>query len=86
MGTVGHAIGASGIEALTDLKGDSDLFDQEMRVTEVGTADEIAAAASLIMGQTNQALPVVIVRGLSVASKDRNMTRLVRTKDDDLFR
>lgn len=86
MGTVGHAIGAAGVEALTDLKGDQDLFDEELRVTEVGTADEIAAAASLIMGQTNQAMPVVVVRGLNVASTDKNMTRLLRTKDDDLFR
>ncbi len=86
MGTVGHAIGTSGIKALTDLKGDNDLFDEEMRVTEVGTADEIAAAASLIMGQTNQAMPVVVVRGLDFASADEDMGRLLRSKDEDLFR
>jgi coenzyme F420-0:L-glutamate ligase/coenzyme F420-1:gamma-L-glutamate ligase len=86
MGTVGHAIGVSGVEALRDLKGDRDLFDEELRVTEVGTADEIAAAASLIMGQTDQAMPVVIVRGLTVGSFDTNILRLLRTKEDDLFR
>ena len=86
MGTTGHAIGASGVETLKDLKSDKDLFDVELRVTEVGTADEIAAAASLIMGQSDRGLPVVVIRGLNAARPDHGIARLIRKKQDDLFR
>ena len=64
-GTVGIALGAAGLPALMDLRGRSDLFGHELRVTETGFADEIASAASLIMGQADEAQPVVLVRGLS---------------------
>ena len=63
-GTVGIALGAAGLPALMDLRGRSDLFGHELRVTETGFADEIASAASLIMGQADEAQPVVLVRGL----------------------
>ena len=64
-GTVGVAIGAAGLPALIDLRGQPDLFGRTLQVTEIGFADEIAAAASLLMGQADEAQPVVLVRGLT---------------------
>ena len=66
-GIVGIAIGSSGVDVLLDLRGHKDLYGNSLEVTEVGKADEIASAASLLMGQANEAFPVVLVRGLSVS-------------------
>ena len=85
-GTVGVALGAAGLPALMDLRGRSDLFGHELRVTETGFADEIASAASLIMGQANEGQPVVLVRGLSWTGAPTAGGSLIRTPDEDLFR
>jgi coenzyme F420-0:L-glutamate ligase/coenzyme F420-1:gamma-L-glutamate ligase len=85
-GTVGVALGAAGLPALMDLRGRSDLFGHELRVTETGFADEIASAASLIMGQADEALPVVLVRGLSWTGAVTPGGSLIRPPDEDLFR
>ena len=85
-GTVGIALGAAGLPALMDLRGRSDLFGHELRVTETGFADEIASAASLIMGQTDEAQPVVLVRGLSWSGPPSPAQALLRAAEDDLFR
>jgi coenzyme F420-0:L-glutamate ligase/coenzyme F420-1:gamma-L-glutamate ligase len=69
-----------------DLRGRSDLFGHELRVTETGFADEIASAASLIMGQTDEAQPVVLVRGLSWTGAATPGGSLIRPPDEDLFR
>lgn len=62
-GTVGVAIGLSGLPGLLDLRGRPDLFGYTLRITQVGVADELAAAASLVMGQAAEGNPVVLVRG-----------------------
>ena len=85
-GTIGVALGAAGLPALMDLRGRSDLFGHELRVTETGFADEIASAASLIMGQANEGQPVVLVRGLSWAGAATPGASLLRTPEEDLFR
>jgi coenzyme F420-0:L-glutamate ligase/coenzyme F420-1:gamma-L-glutamate ligase len=85
-GTVGIAIGASGVATLEDLRGQKDLTGRKLEITEVGTADQIAAAASLVQGQADEALPVVIVRGLDRPSSDATASDLLRPKDEDLFR
>ena len=64
-GTVGVALGVAGLPALIDMRGQPDLFGRALRVTQTGFADEIAAAASLLMGQADEARPAVLVRGLS---------------------
>jgi coenzyme F420-0:L-glutamate ligase/coenzyme F420-1:gamma-L-glutamate ligase len=69
-----------------DLRGRSDLFGHELRVTETGFADEIASAASLIMGQADEAQPVVLVRGLSWTGASTTGESLIRPPDEDLFR
>jgi coenzyme F420-0:L-glutamate ligase/coenzyme F420-1:gamma-L-glutamate ligase len=87
LGTVGVAIGAAGLPALWDLRGQPDLFGAALRVTEVGFADELAAAAGLVMGQGAQAVPAVIVRGLSYPADDQaRAADLIRPPELDLYR
>ena len=64
-GTVGIALGAAGLPAVIDWRGQPDLFGRTLEVTETGFADEIAAAASLVQGQAAEATPIVLVRGLT---------------------
>jgi coenzyme F420-0:L-glutamate ligase/coenzyme F420-1:gamma-L-glutamate ligase len=85
-GVVGTALGAAGVPALLDLGGKLDLFGRAMRVTVVAVADEIAAAASLLMGQADEGLPVVLARGLSWNAPERPVAALMRPKEYDLFR
>lgn len=85
-GTVGVALGAAGLPAFIDLRGQPDLFGRELRVTETGFADEIAAAAGLVMGQANEAVPMVLVRGLSWSAPDLPVAAMVRSPENDLFR
>jgi coenzyme F420-0:L-glutamate ligase/coenzyme F420-1:gamma-L-glutamate ligase len=86
VGTVGVAIGCAGLAATRDLRGSSDLFGRPLRVTIVGHADEIAAAASLLMGQGSEALPVVLVRGLPASAPHQGAAALRRPSGEDLFR
>jgi coenzyme F420-0:L-glutamate ligase/coenzyme F420-1:gamma-L-glutamate ligase len=85
-GTVGVAIGAAGLPAFIDLRGEPDLFGRELLVTETGFADEIAAAAGLVMGQAAEALPMVLVRGLDWSAPDMPAAAIVRPAEHDLFR
>ena len=85
-GTVGVALGADGLPAFVDLRGHPDLFGRELLVTETGFADEIAAAAGLLMGQADEAIPMVLVRGLTWSAPDVPAAVLVRPAEHDLFR
>jgi coenzyme F420-0:L-glutamate ligase / coenzyme F420-1:gamma-L-glutamate ligase len=85
-GTVGIALGVAGLPALRDLRGEPDLFGRKLQVTVVGFADEIAAAASLIMGQAAEKLPVVLVRGLTWKEAPSPARSLIRPAAEDLFR
>jgi coenzyme F420-0:L-glutamate ligase/coenzyme F420-1:gamma-L-glutamate ligase len=85
-GVVGVALGVSGMAALTNLRGTPDLFSRSLRHTEVGTADEIASAASLLMGQGAEGRPIILARGIVVSRSDGRATDLVRPKELDLFR
>jgi coenzyme F420-0:L-glutamate ligase/coenzyme F420-1:gamma-L-glutamate ligase len=85
-GTVGVAIGLSGMPGLEDLRGRQDLFDFTLRITQVGAADELAAAASLVMGQAAEGTPVVHVRGFPYPLREGALTELIRPKEQDLFR
>lgn len=85
-GTVGVAIGIAGMPGLEDLRGKSDLFDFTLRITQVGAADELAAAASLVMGQAAEGTPVVHVRGFPYPLREASLTELIRPKHEDLFR
>jgi coenzyme F420-0:L-glutamate ligase/coenzyme F420-1:gamma-L-glutamate ligase len=84
--TVGVAIGAAGLPALIDLRGQPDLFGRTLEVSIIGFADEIAAAASLLQGQAAEARPVVLVRGLDWTAPDAPAAALLRPDTEDLFR
>ena len=86
LGTVGVALGCAGLPALLDLRGDPDLFGRILQVTVVAYADEIAAAASLLMGQADEARPVVVVRGLPRHDRRLPASSMIRPPDQDLFR
>jgi coenzyme F420-0:L-glutamate ligase / coenzyme F420-1:gamma-L-glutamate ligase len=85
-GTVGVAIGASGLPALSDLRGYADLFRRRLQNTEVAIADEIASAASLLMGQADEGQPIVVARGLPMQQRNGTAAELIRAKNLDLFR
>ena len=85
-GTVGVAIGIAGMPGLQDLRGKPDLFGFTLRITQVGAADELAAAASLVMGQAAEGTPVVHVRGFPYPLRAGSLKELLRPKDQDLFR
>jgi coenzyme F420-0:L-glutamate ligase/coenzyme F420-1:gamma-L-glutamate ligase len=85
-GVVGVALGAAGIPALCDMVGKPDLFGRPMQVTEVAIADQIAAAASLVMGEADEGIPVVHVRGVCLRPPHSNAAALVRPKALDMFR
>lgn len=86
LGTVGVAIGISGLPGLIDLRGEPDMFGRKLKITEVGVADELAAAASLVMGQADEGTPVIHVRGFPYPARDASIKEMIRPKDEDLFR
>lgn len=86
LGTVGVTIGLSGLPGVVDRRGEIDLFGYEMRVTEVGAADELAAAASLLMGQVAEGTPVIHVRGFPYPLREAGLAEMQRNPEKDLFR
>lgn len=85
-GTVGIAIGCSGLAPLHNQVGDTDLFGNLLEVTEPAVADELAAAASLLMGQADEARPVVLARGVTLRAGEAGSAELIRDRAMDLFR
>lgn len=87
MGTVGFAIGTYGLEPVWDQVGESDLDGRKMQVTAPAMADAIAAAASLVQGETNQGRPIAWVTGCPLRPSTTATSRdLLRTLGQDLFR
>lgn len=86
LGTQGISIGLAGLPGLVDLRGEADLFDHKLQITQVGAADELAAAASLVMGQAAEGTPVVHIRGFPYPLRESSLTELLRPKNQDLFR
>jgi coenzyme F420-0:L-glutamate ligase / coenzyme F420-1:gamma-L-glutamate ligase len=85
-GTVGTTIGLSGMPGVIDLRGRPDLFGYRLQITQIGAADELAAAASLVMGQADEGLPVVLAHGFPYALREGNLAELIRPEEEDLFR
>lgn len=85
-GVVGVAIGAAGVPALVNRIGAPDLFGRRLNVTEIAAADEIASAASMLMGQAAEGIPAVLVRGLRIDAPDAPASALVRDRARDMFR
>ncbi len=86
LGTVGVAIGVAGMHPLTDRRGDQDLTGRPLNATVIGTADELAAAASAVMGQADEGIPVVIIRGARFRQGAGRLADMLRPREMDLFR
>jgi coenzyme F420-0:L-glutamate ligase/coenzyme F420-1:gamma-L-glutamate ligase len=86
IGTVGMCIGLSGLPGVVDERGWRDLFGYNLQITIVGAADELAAAASLVMGQAAEGMPVVHVRGFPYPLREGSLGELLRPKEQDMFR
>lgn len=85
VGTTGTAIGVAGLPALLNLRGQPDLNGRKLESSELGLADEIAAAASLVMGQAAEGTPIVVVRGLNYTADGSTARTLLRPREMDLF-
>jgi len=86
LGVVGIAIGFSGLPGLVDMRGQPDLFGYHLRITLIAAADELAAAASLVMGQAAEGTPVVHARGFPYPLREGSLKELIRPHDQDMFR
>jgi coenzyme F420-0:L-glutamate ligase/coenzyme F420-1:gamma-L-glutamate ligase len=86
VGTVGVAIGVAGVPAVLDLRGRPDLYGYRLQTTDVGLADELAAAASALMGQAAEGTPVIHLRGVPYPPRDGSVGELIRPESQDLFR
>ena len=89
-GAIGTAIGISGMNALWDRKGEKDLYGRELQTTSIAVADELASAASILMGQADEGIPVVVIRGVNYVKDLKNNNAaakdLIRPKKYDVFR
>jgi len=85
-GVTGIAIGVAGVPALVDMRGQTDRSGRELKVTQVAAADELAAAASLVMGQAHEGFPVVLARGFPYRLRESSVAELIRPREEDLFR
>jgi len=86
IGTIGTSIGISGMPGVVDLRGEKDIFGYKMQYTIINTADELAAGASLVMGQLDEMVPVVHVRGFPYPLKEGHLLDVLRPEEEDLFR
>ncbi len=85
-GEVNVTVGASGFNVIRDRRGEHDLFGYELKVKRTAVADELAAAAELVIGQADEGIPVAIIRGYSYEpSEDSTALELVRPREKDLF-
>lgn len=89
-GAIGVAIGISGMKPLWDRGGERDLYGRELKTTSIAVADELASAASIVMGQADEGIPVVIIRGVEyfekLKSNSETIKPLIRPKKYDVFR
>ncbi len=86
LGTTGSAIGCAAVQVIDDLRGGKDMFGRELKVAMVNRADSLAAAATLLMGETIEGTPLVVVRGLPPSDSCETAADMIRPLEDDLFR
>ena len=86
VGTMGSAIGVAGIRPLRDRRGETDLFGRTLEATVIGVADEIAAAASLVIGEASEGVPAAVVRGATYPAEEGGVAEMLRPHAEDLFR
>jgi coenzyme F420-0:L-glutamate ligase/coenzyme F420-1:gamma-L-glutamate ligase len=85
-GAIGTAVGLSGLLPIWVRAGESDLYGYILKASPIAVADELASAASLVQGQSNEGLPIVIVRGARYLRGEGTAKGLQREREKDLFR
>ncbi|MHA1754264.1 MAG: coenzyme F420-0:L-glutamate ligase [Candidatus Odinarchaeia archaeon] len=84
-GAVGIAIGVSGIPALVSFKGRKDIFGYTLKATDIAVADELASAAQLVMGEADEKIPIVLIRGVNLPKEEGGAKHLIYKKEEALF-
>jgi coenzyme F420-0:L-glutamate ligase/coenzyme F420-1:gamma-L-glutamate ligase len=85
-GEINIAIGVAGIKPIRPRIGEKDLFGYTMRVKRTAIADELASAAELVIGQTNEGIPAAIIRGYQYPKSEKAKAKeLIRKREKDLF-
>jgi coenzyme F420-0:L-glutamate ligase / coenzyme F420-1:gamma-L-glutamate ligase len=85
LGSIGGAIGCAGVHILDDRRGGEDMYGRELKVTMVNRADSLAATATLMMGETTERTPAVLIRGLPPVESAEKTRDMIRPLEDDLF-
>lgn len=86
LGSVGFAIGVSGIKPLEDLRGRRDAYGSQLETTTIAPPDSIAATASLEMGEADEEVPAMVVKNASYRLGEGSISELIRSREEDLFR
>jgi len=87
LGAVGVALGVSGISSILDKRGSVDLYGKELQSTIIGQIDNLTSAAQLVMGEADEGLPVVIIRGYKYSIiENSSINQILRKSEIDLFR
>ena len=84
-GQVNVAIGVDGLNPIVDYRGSQDMFGNELSVTQIAIADELASAAELVMRKSDR-IPVAIIRGVEYVKEAGSIKSLIRSREEDLFR
>ena len=85
LGQIDNAIGVAGIESILNYEGKPDTFGKILRVTAIAIVDELCSAAELVMQKTKKC-PMAIIKNYKYITKDDNISSLIRTDSEDLFR
>ncbi|MBU6998853.1 MAG: coenzyme F420-0:L-glutamate ligase [Theionarchaea archaeon] len=85
-GAVGTAIGLAGLVPIWVRAGETDLYGYVLEASPIAIADELASAASILQGQSNEGIPIVIIRGATYVKGEGTARQLQREKERDLFR
>ncbi|MGQ9721484.1 MAG: coenzyme F420-0:L-glutamate ligase [Candidatus Jordarchaeum sp.] len=85
-GAINVAVGVSGMKPLWDRRGEVDLFGYKLKSTIVGISDQLASAAGLVMGEANEGIPVVIIRGFNYIEGEGSVKDLIMDPAKDMFR
>jgi coenzyme F420-0:L-glutamate ligase/coenzyme F420-1:gamma-L-glutamate ligase len=86
LGTIGGAIGCAGVSVLDDHRGGHDIYGRELKVTLINRADALAGAATLLMGETTEKIPLVLIRGVAPYAGNDSAADIPRDLDEDMFR
>jgi coenzyme F420-0:L-glutamate ligase/coenzyme F420-1:gamma-L-glutamate ligase len=84
-GEINVAIGIAGLKPIMDRRGKTDLFGYTLKVKQTAIADELSSAAELVMGQSNEGIPMALIRGYKYQKSEGSSRDLLRPKEESLF-